>query len=327
MAADDVILAVEDLVKSYGDQRVLCGVSLTVRRGEIFGFLGPNGAGKTTTLEIIEGLRDYDAGRITVFGLDRDRDIRRIRARLGVSLQQTRYWDLLTVEETIRLFQSFYPRHLTVEQLVAMFALEEKLGAPMKSLSGGQYQRVVLALALVNDPDLVLLDEPTVGLDPQARRRLWAVIRDLRQRGKTVILTTHYMDEAEALCDRVAIIHRGQIVGRGTPHELVRALGADVSIRFTAGGPVDLASLAAATWCRNAHQVAAADSGAAGTYAFFSPSLATGLAGLLAWAERANLQIGDLQTRVSTLDDVFLRYATAADLRAGVASADQSDAA
>ena len=305
----DVILEVEDLVKSYSGKRVLHGVSLEVRRGEIFGFLGPNGAGKTTTLEIIEGLRDYDSGRISVLGFDHKRDIRKIRQRLGVSLQKTKYWDRLTVEETIRLFQSFYRRHLPTDQLVEMFELESKIKAPMKSLSGGQYQRVVLALALVNDPDLVLLDEPTVGLDPRARRRLWDVIRDLKKRHKTVILTTHYMDEAEALSDRVAIIHQGRIVDRGAPQELVRSLGADVSIRFSATGPVDLQALAGASWCHGARRVDDDDDTERGTYSFTSPNLEQGLAGLLDWARRSGVAVDDLETRVSTLDDVFLRYA------------------
>ena len=312
----DVILEVEDLVKTYDGKRVLHGVSLEVRRGEIFGFLGPNGAGKTTTLEIIEGLRDYDSGRISVLGFDHSRDIRKIRQRLGVSLQKTKYWDRLTVEETIRLFQSFYPRHLATDQLVEMFELERKIKAPMKSLSGGQYQRVVLALALVNDPDLVLLDEPTVGLDPRARRRLWDVIRGLRERDKTVILTTHYMDEAEILSDRVAIIHQGRIVDRGAPQELVRSLGADVSIRFVATGTVDLQTLSDSPWCRGPRQLETGDDAERATYTFTSPNLEQGLSGLLEWARRSGVAVDDLETRVSTLDDVFLRYADDPDAEA-----------
>jgi ABC-2 type transport system ATP-binding protein len=301
------VLEIHHLVKTYGGHRAVDDVSLTVYSGEIFGLLGPNGAGKTTTLEIVEGLRQADSGSVRVFGLDPAQHLDSIRARLGVSLQKSRYWGLLTVEETLDLFRSFYPRTLPVAELVELFDLHEKLRAPMKSLSGGQYQRVVLALALVNDPDLVLLDEPTIGLDPQARRRLWDVIRRLRARGKTVILTTHYMDEAHALSDRVAILNRGQVVELGTPNELIRAKNPHVSVRFTTFQPFELAGLAAEPWCLDAR---AADEGG---FQVIVPSLREGLGALIGWAERQGLGLDELETRAATLEDVFLTYAGASE--------------
>ncbi len=300
------VVEVRELVKSYGGRRVLDGVSLTVHEGEVFGFLGPNGAGKTTTLEIIEGLRQRDSGSVQVFGLDLDRHLGAIRARLGVSLQKTRYWGLLTVEETLRLFQSFYPRRIPLPTLVERFELGEKLHARMRDLSGGQYQRVVVALALVNDPDLILLDEPTIGLDPRARRRLWETILDLKRLGKTVILTTHYMDEAEALSDRIAIIHSGRIVECGPPRELIRSFQADVAIRFTSSAAVSLEALGAAGWCRDARQ--AGD----GAYVVFAADLQEGISGLLEWAAHHGVRLEDLETRAASLDDLFLDYAARA---------------
>jgi ABC-2 type transport system ATP-binding protein len=300
------VVEVRDLVKTYEGRRVLDGVSLVVREGEIFGFLGPNGAGKTTTLEIIEGLRKRDSGSVQVFGLDLDRNLDEIRSRLGVSLQKTRYWGLLTVEETLRLFQSFYPRRMPLATLVERFELGEKLRSRMRDLSGGQYQRVVVALALVNDPDLILLDEPTIGLDPRARRRLWDTILELKRLGKTVILTTHYMDEAEALSDRIAIIHAGRIVECGPPRELIRSFNADVAIRFTSPAEVPLDSLSAAGWCRDARRTPD------DAYMVFAADLQEGIAGLLEWAAGHGVKLDDLETRAATLDDLFLDYAARA---------------
>jgi|CXWL01.1.fsa_nt_gi ABC-2 type transport system ATP-binding protein len=300
----ETVLEIRHLVKTYGDRRAVDDVSLSVQAGEIFGLLGPNGAGKTTTLEIVEGLRQADSGTVRVFGLDPAQHLAEIRARLGVSLQKSRYWGLLTVKETLELFRSLYPKTLPVAELVDLFDLHEKLGARMKQLSGGQYQRVVLALALVNDPDLVLLDEPTIGLDPEARRRLWETIRRLRARGKTVILTTHYMDEAHALSDRVAILHRGQVVELGTPNELIRAKSPHVSVRFTTVQPFDPAGLALEPWCLDSRP---ADEGG---FQAIVPNLREGLAGLIGWAERQGITLDELETRAATLEDVFLTYAS-----------------
>lgn len=311
------VLEIDGLRKSYGGVEVLRGVSLRVERSEVYGFLGPNGAGKTTTLEIVEGLRDQDAGTVRVFGLERDRHLRAIRTRLGVSLQKNRYWGLLTVEETLRLFRGFYPRGLEIDELVRLFDLEEKRDSRMRGLSGGQAQRVALALAMVNDPDLVLLDEPTIGLDPQARRRLWDQILRLKEQRKTVVLTTHYMDEAEMLCDRIGIIHRGKIIAEGTPAELVGRLEAGQALRFKvvgAGSAAEdaaddgsgdgmVAAIQAEPWCRSARRLDETQILA------YCSELGDGIRGLLAWAEARDVTIVDLETRRPSLDDVFLHYA------------------
>ncbi len=210
------------------------GVSFTVEEGEIFGLLGPNGAGKTTTLEMLEGLRRPDAGRAVVAGVDVVADPQGVKARIGVQLQQAGFFERLTVEETLRLFASFHRRAADVNALIARFNLGDKRKALIQNLSGGQQQRLSLALALLNDPQVVFLDEPTTGLDPQARRNLWEAIGRVRAEGKTVILTTHYMEEAEALCDRVAIMDRGRILAIDTPRALIRryAPGAAISLRL-----------------------------------------------------------------------------------------------
>jgi ABC-2 type transport system ATP-binding protein len=298
---DAPVVQIEDLRKRYGPRWVLDGVTFDVYRGEIFGFLGANGAGKTTTLEILEGLRRADSGIARVFGLDVRTHVRDIRQRIGVSLQSTRYWGLLTVRETIELFRSMYRRALPLDELVAMFDLEPSLNRPMRQLSGGNYQRVVLALALVNDPELVLLDEPTTGLDPNARQRLWDVVRSLRSRGRTVILTTHYMDEAQALCDRVAIIHGGRIAQIGTPQELVQGLPANVAICFSTAAAIELPGLETVGWC---HRVRALDDS---KYLAYCADLDSGMRGLLEWAAVTGTGITNIETRVATLDDVFVR--------------------
>lgn len=298
------VVEIQDLVKVYAGVRVLDGVSLTISQGEIFGFLGPNGAGKTTTLEILEGLRTATSGTVRVFGLDIREHQREIRERIGVSLQQTRYWGLLTVRETIRLFQNLYGRHLPLATLVAQFDLENYQHVPLKKLSGGTYQRVVLALAMVNDPELILLDEPTTGLDPQARRRLWQTILDLKDRGRTVILTTHYMDEAQALCGRVGIIDKGRIIRTGTPDALIRSLEAEIALRFTADIDFDPAELLTQPWCSSAHRLEP------GKFIAYCPELKAGLNGLMDWAAARDLELSAIEPRQASLDDVFLHYAT-----------------
>jgi len=215
------VLKVEGLSKKYDSLQVLTQVSFQVYRGEIFGLLGQNGAGKTTILEMIEGLRDADRGSITVFGLKLKGNLRQIRARLGVSLQTSEFWGQLKVREVIDLFRSFYRKPLPRPLLLSITVLTEIESALLKTLSGGQRQRVNLCLALVNDPDLIMLDEPTVGLDPEARRALWGVINRLRSEQKTIVLTTHYLEEAQELCDRVAILHKGSIVRCESPASLV----------------------------------------------------------------------------------------------------------
>lgn len=216
------IVSVQNLRKRYRDVEAVAGVSFEVRPGEIFGILGPNGAGKTTTLEIIEGLRRPDEGTVVVADIDVRRDPRSIKALIGVQLQTAGLFERLTVEETIRLFGAFHRRQLSVDGLVERVELTEKRRALVHTLSGGQRQRLSLAIALVNDPRIVFLDEPTTGLDPQARRNVWTIVEQMRHEGRTVVLTTHYMEEAQRLCDRVAIMDHGRIIALDTPRALIR---------------------------------------------------------------------------------------------------------
>jgi ABC-2 type transport system ATP-binding protein len=215
-----------NLVKRYGDVVAVDGLSFVVNRGECFGLLGPNGAGKTTTIEILEGLLEPDAGDVDVLGLTWQEHEGELRQRLGVQLQETQLGDKLTVEETLRLFRSFYHRGRTLDELLRIVELESKRHSWVGRLSGGQKQRLAVACALAGDPDLLFLDEPTTGLDPQSRRQLWALLAHFRQQGGTILLTTHYMDEAETLCDRVAIVDHGKVIAEGPPPELIAALGA-----------------------------------------------------------------------------------------------------
>lgn len=218
------IIAVSDLKKAYGEVQAVAGVSFAVQPREIYGILGPNGAGKTTTLEILEGLRLPDSGKASIAGLDVVRKQRAVKEIIGVSLQTTGLHDNLTVEETLSMFRAFYKNGQSVDELITRVNLLEKRKARVSSLSGGQKQRLALALALVNDPEVIFLDEPTTGLDPQARLSIWETIEELRDAGKTIILTTHYMEEAERLCDRIAIMDGGKIIAEGTDKELLGML-------------------------------------------------------------------------------------------------------
>jgi ABC-2 type transport system ATP-binding protein len=220
------------LVKRYGEVVAVDGLDLEVRRGECFGLLGPNGAGKTTTIEILEGLLAADAGDVQVLGMRWPRDAARLRQRLGIQLQETQLSDKLSVEEILRLFRSFYEQGPTVDSLIASVGLESKRKAWYSKLSGGQKQRLALACAMTGDPDLLFLDEPTTGLDPQSRRQVWEQLRGLKEDGRTILITTHYMDEAHALCDRVAIVDRGRVIALGTPLELIASLGAEHVVSF-----------------------------------------------------------------------------------------------
>jgi ABC-2 type transport system ATP-binding protein len=220
------------LVKRYGDVAAVSGLDLEVRSGECFGMLGPNGAGKTTTVEIFEGLRVADAGDVEVLG-DRWRgDGLALRARLGIQLQETKFPEKLRVSEVLALFRSFYPGGLDVADVLALVSLEDKARAYVRTLSGGQKQRLSLGCALVGDPELLFLDEPTTGLDPQSRRQTWEIVESLKARGRTVLLTTHYMDEAARLCDRVAVVDHGKVIALGTPRELIASLGAEHVVEF-----------------------------------------------------------------------------------------------
>lgn len=218
------IISVKELVKEYGNLRAVDGLSFEVYEGEIFGLLGPNGAGKTTTLEIIETLREPSSGNVTVCGLDISREANAIKQLIGVQLQAAGYYPSLTLTELIRLFSGLYNREMDPMEILEKVALVDKANAKFKELSGGQKQRFSIATTLINQPKIVFLDEPTTGLDPQARRNLWDLIRDIRKKGTTVVITTHYMDEAEQLCDRVAIVERGRIIALDTPDGLIDQL-------------------------------------------------------------------------------------------------------
>ncbi|MDQ1404815.1 MAG: type transport system ATP-binding protein [Acidobacteriaceae bacterium] len=214
------ILQVENLVKRYGDVEAVRGVSFNVEEGEVFGLLGPNGAGKTSTVEILEGLRTPDSGRVSVCGLDPQKNPQELKHHIGAALQATSLPDKLRVMEALRLFASFYRVHRNPEELLKRFGLEEKRNTFYSQLSGGQKQRLALAMALVNDPKVLFFDEPTAGLDPQVRREIYDIIEELRREKKTIVMTTHYIEEAERLCDRVAIVDHGTVIALGTPREL-----------------------------------------------------------------------------------------------------------
>ncbi len=234
----DLAIRCRDLHKTYDAKppvHAVRGLDLEVRAGECFGLLGPNGAGKTTTVEIFEGLIEPSSGDVEVLGRRWKTDAAELRQRLGVSLQETRLADKLTVGEVVRMFSSFFRRGRPADEVIAEVGLGEKTGAYTANLSGGQRQRLAVACALVGDPELLFLDEPTTGLDPQSRRQLWEVVRELQHRGRTIVLTTHYMDEAEKLCDRVAVVDHGRVIALGSPAELIASLGGDHVVEFAVG--------------------------------------------------------------------------------------------
>jgi len=226
------VIRVRGLTKRYGDVKAVDGIDFDVAKGQIFGLLGPNGAGKTTTVEILEGLREADAGEVSVLGVDVMRDADAIKPRIGVSLQTAALYPKLTVTELVNLFRSFYPRARPTNEIIDVLELGERRNARSQDLSGGQRQRLAVALSLVNDPELVFLDEPTTGLDPAARRSLWDIVEGLKADGRSVLLTTHYMEEAEILCDRLAIMDHGHILEMGTVEELVSKHFQERTVRF-----------------------------------------------------------------------------------------------
>ncbi len=242
----ELALEISGLRKAFPKVVAVDGVDLEVRRGEVFGLLGPNGAGKTTTLEMVEGLQTPDAGEIRVLGLDWKKHGKEIRTRIGVQLQATSLFNKITPREALDLLGGYYPKRRGTDELLDLVQLQEKADAYHITLSGGQMQRLALALALVNDPEIVFLDEPTTGLDPQARRGLWEVVRKMKAEGRTVVLTTHYMDEAETLCDRLAIVDHGKVIARGTPASLIADMGlpsvVELSFDGTAPDPAAFAS-------------------------------------------------------------------------------------
>jgi ABC-2 type transport system ATP-binding protein len=300
----NAIISVENLVKSYRDTVAVKGVSFQVGEGEIFGMVGPNGAGKTTTIECIEGLRQPDSGRLQVLGLDPLRQERQLRPQVGIQLQQAQLPDNLKVWEAMDLYASFYQHTVGWEELLADLGLEEKRGAAFRKLSGGQKQRLFIALALLNDPRLVFLDELTTGLDPHARRAIWDLVREVRGRGKTVFLTTHYMEEAESLCDRVAILDGGEIVALDTPANLIKGLGISERIHFRVQGQASTASLEGLPGVKKVEKqgdqvvVYGRGNGALG-----SPSIVAAVVNALS---ETGLDFSDLRTESPDLEDVFL---------------------
>ena len=298
----DTIVEARDLRKVYGAKVAVDGVSFGVRRGEIFGILGPNGAGKSTTLELLEGLRDPDGGASIIDGLDVRRSKRAVHARIGVQLQSTALFEDLSLVDNLRLLAALYRRSVPIAELLGWVNLADRAGARLGTLSGGQQQRLSLAAALVNDPVVVFLDEPTTGLDPQARRSLWATIRELRERGKTIVLTTHYMEEAETLCDRIAIMEGGRIVAIDTPAGLIARHGGGLTIRCGFAGPVARADLVTLS---GLGAVSGPD-GVDGRYTFEVGDLERGLFALLHFAERHAAPVTDLRVRQPGLEEVFL---------------------
>jgi ABC-2 type transport system ATP-binding protein len=239
------VIDVKNLRKSYGDREVVSGVSFSVEPGEIFGIIGRNGAGKTTTVECVSGLRTADSGQISVLGLDPRRHREQIVRNVGVQLQESALPDRMTAAEAVRLYASFYPRPDDPARLLAELGLERAADTPYAKLSGGQKQRLSIALALIGAPRIAILDELTTGLDPQARRETWQLISRVRERGVTILLVTHFMDEAERLCDRIAVIRDGRVAALGTPAELTAGVASGQILRFRTGGPADLAALSA----------------------------------------------------------------------------------
>jgi ABC-2 type transport system ATP-binding protein len=292
-------IEVRQLVKRFDDVVAVNGVDLDVPAGACVGLLGPNGAGKTTTVEILEGLQEPTSGSVRVLGRSWADGAREIRARIGVQLQDTQLEGRLTVEETLRLFRSFYPRGISVDEAIRIVQLDEKRRASVKKLSGGQRQRLALATALVGDPELLFLDEPTTGLDPQARRALWEVIETLRGRGRTVLLTTHYMEEAERLCDRVVIVDHGKVVAEGTPAELISRLGGAQLIELSS-----LPALEPDAWSGVPGLVGVRQNNGAAVLSVKELHLA--LPAVLAAAQARGSALARLSTRQATLDDVFL---------------------
>jgi ABC-2 type transport system ATP-binding protein len=305
--SDDPIIAVRDVVKQYGDTVAVAGLDLTIWPGEIFGILGPNGAGKTTTLEMLEGLRVPDGGVMRVGGFDPVTEADQVHRVIGVQLQATALFDYLTCAEIVALFAALYGADASaarVEYLLAMVGLEEKRRSRVNALSGGQQQRLAIALALVNTPRIAFLDEPTTGLDPAARRTLWQTIRDIRDAGTTVVLTTHYMEEAEQLCDRIAIMDRGQVVACDTPRALIHDLGADAMVRASVQGgslsPDDLHRLEGVV----GSELSDHDSGA--TLELRTTDTQATLVALLDLAGRERVTLSGLSTSQASLEDVFL---------------------
>ena len=296
----DKVISVESLNKRFGDLAAVDDISFSVRRGEVFGILGPNGAGKTTTLECIEGLQEPSSGRISVLGTEVARDPNTVKERIGVQLQASAYFDYLTLTEILELFGRFYSRRVPPAKLLSTVGLEDKANTTVGKLSGGQQQRFTIAATLVNDPEVVFLDEPTAGLDPQARRNLWDFVQSINSQGRTIVLTTHYMEEAEFLCNRVAIMDQGRIVTLDTPTNLMRSLPAPYEVRastlneFSSNDLTDLDCVTEVLDDQNQG------------FRLRSSDAASTMPALMDWVAKNDIKLTHLEVTPANLEDVFL---------------------
>ncbi len=295
------IVEVKGLTKNYGNFSALAEISFDIIEGEIFGLLGPNGAGKTTTVEIIEGLRKADSGSVYVSGFNAFKQTEKIKEIIGVQLQSTSMYDRIRVEEAIELFGGYYKNCIPAKRILKLISLEEKRNSFYFTLSGGQKQRLAIGLALVNDPEILFLDEPTTGLDPQARRNVWDIIQNLKKEGKTIILTTHYMEEAERLCNRVGIIDQGKIIAMDTPDNLISDAGLDSSVEFNTSKKEFNEVIGKLTGVSNSFR----DNN--GKYIIYTKNPSTVLKELARFSEKGSINIENISTKKATLEDVFLK--------------------
>jgi ABC-2 type transport system ATP-binding protein len=293
------ILQVENLVKRYGDLEAVRGVSFSVEEGEVFGLLGPNGAGKTSTIEVLEGLRVADGGRVSVCGFDPVRNPTELKREIGAALQFTSLPDKLKVTEALRLFSSFYNRGRQPEELLKRFGLEEKRNAFYSQLSGGQKQRLALAMALVNDPKVLFLDEPTAGLDPQVRREIYDIVEELKHEKKTIVLTTHYIEEAERLCDRVAIVDHGKVIAQGTPRELKQTSANTSRVEVRLAKPASNGTLKSLDGVVDARELG-------GAYVLHCQRTAPAIVALVKHLEVEGNELVSLEIATPSLEDVFI---------------------
>ncbi len=307
----DIAVKCLGLVKRYGDVVAVDGLDLEIRQGECFGLLGPNGAGKTTTVEIIQGLIPADAGEVEVLGMRWADDERSLRQRLGTQLQETEFPDKLSVFEVLTLFRSMYRNGKAVEDVIDLVELREKRDAWVRNLSGGQRQRLSVACSLVSDPEVLFLDEPTTGLDPQSRHQVWGIVSDFRARGGTILLTTHYMEEAERLCDRVAVVDHGKVIALGSPRELIASLGAEHVVQFglANGDTIDEAILGSLP---GVVRVRAVD----GTTRLTVTHVHQAVPALMTVLQERHTELSELTTHHATLEDVFMSL-TGRNLRDG----------
>src|SRR6266481_5399870 len=293
------VIEVENLTKRYGDVEALRGVTFTVNEGEVFGLLGPNGAGKTSTVEILEGLRTPDSGRVSVCGLDPQRSGAEFKHEIGAALQSTALPDKMRVHEALDLFGSFYPRRRGTAELLKRFGLEEKRNAFYSQLSGGQKQRLALAMALVNDPRVVFFDEPTAGLDPQVRREIYDIIEELRREKKTILMTTHYIEEAERLCDRVAIVDHGRVIALGSPRELKQSSADKTRIEVKLARPAANGSLQGLEGVVDARELD-------GNYVLHTQRPPQTIVSLVKHLEAEGNELVSLEIATPSLEDVFI---------------------